>query len=125
MIGIAVMLGIVGWLILGTGSEDATVSVIVPTLTPAAQAGAITFNRVCQDCHGDNAGGSSVGPAMVNPIYRPGHHADGAIRIAIAQGVRAHHWKFGPMPAQPDVKPEEIRPLITFIREMQRANGIN
>jgi len=125
MVGIAVALALVGWLIVGSGPKDETVTVSVPALSATASKGALTFKRVCSDCHGDNAAGSKKGPPLVHPYYRPGHHADGAIRNAIAGGVRPHHWKFGPMPAQPDVEATEIQPLIAYIREMQRANGIN
>jgi len=125
MIGIVVALGLVGWLIIGPETEDHTVSVIVPTLSETASAGEKTFNRVCVDCHGENAGGSSDGPPLIHPFYRPGHHANGAIVNAISKGVRQHHWKFGPMPTQPKVMQEEVRPLIAYIREVQRANGIN
>ncbi len=125
MVGIAMALALVGWLIIGPGGEDATIAVTVPTLTASAVQGKQTFDRICKDCHGENTGGSTNGPPLIHPNYRPGHHADGSFRNAIALGVRQHHWKFGPMPPQPNVKPEEIRPLITYIREMQRANGIN
>ncbi len=124
MIAIVVALGLVGWLIIGSGPGDETVSVVVPTLSPTAVQGKQTFERVCLRCHGENVGGSIKGPPLIHPNYKPNHHADGAFRVAIAQGVRQHHWKFGPMPAQPDVKSKEIRPLIAYIREMQRANGV-
>ena len=125
MVGIAVALALVGWLIIDTGPEDETVAVTVPTLSATASIGEQTFEKVCSECHGENAGGSKKGPPLIHPYYRPGHHADGAIRNAIAVGVRPHHWKFGAMPAQPKVKVTEIQPLIAYIREMQRANGIN
>jgi len=125
MVGIVVALGLIGWLIMGPGTEDETVPVIVPPLSETASMGEKTFNRICVECHGKNAGGSSNGPPLIHPYYRPGHHADGAIVNALSKGVRQHHWKFGPMPTQPKVTPEEVRPLIAYIREMQRANGIN
>ena len=125
MVGIVVALGLVGWLIMGPGAEDETVSVIVPTLSETAAMGEKTFNRQCIECHGENAGGSSNGPPLIHPFYRPGHHADGAFVNAISKGVRQHHWQFGPMPTQPKVMAEEVRPLIAYIREVQRANGIN
>ncbi len=125
MVGIAVMIALVGWLIIGSGPEDVSISVNVPTLSATAAQGQQTFRQVCANCHGDNANGSSVGPPLVHAFYRPGHHADGAIRNAIATGVRQHHWQFGPMPPQPKIKVSEINPLIAYIREMQQANGIN
>ncbi len=37
-------------------------------------------------------------PRLVHKIYEPNHHADFAFQRAAAQGVKAHHWKFGNMP---------------------------
>ncbi len=39
-------------------------------------------------------------------------------------GVRAHHWRFGPMPAQPQLTRQEIAAIIRYVRELQEANGI-
>jgi len=124
MVGIAVALGLVGWLISGGGSKDATIKVIVPELSAKAEKGKATFERVCLKCHGKNVGGSTNGPPLIDPFYRPDHHADAAFVSAITHGVRQHHWKFGPMPSQPAVKAVEISDLIAYIREMQQANGV-
>jgi mono/diheme cytochrome c family protein len=124
MAGIAIALGLVGWLIFADGSSDSTIKVIVPTLTAKAQNGEQTFNRVCQRCHGKSAAGSKSGPPLIDPFYRPSHHADGSFVSAITRGVRQHHWKFGPMPPQPQVQTAEIPELIVYIREIQQANGV-
>ena len=39
-------------------------------------------------------------------------------------GVRAHHWPYGDMPAQPQVTREDVGLIIRFVREVQEANGI-
>ncbi|MBT4934287.1 MAG: cytochrome c [Rhodospirillaceae bacterium] len=124
MAGIVIALGLVGWLIFGGGGGDSTIKVIVPTLSAKAQSGEQTFNRVCLKCHGEHAAGSKSGPPLVDPFYRPSHHADGSFVSAITRGVRQHHWKFGPMPPQPQVKAAEIPDLIAYIREIQQANGV-
>lgn len=124
MVGIAIALVATGWMIFGDGPEDATIPVTVPKLSPQALKGEQTFKRICIECHGENAGGSKKGPPLINPYYKPSHHADIAFVNAIRQGVRQHHWKFGNMPPQPDVKPGETTPLIAYIREIQRTNGI-
>ncbi len=124
MAGIAIALGLVGWMIFGGGAKDATIKVIVPSLSAQAQKGEQTFDRVCLKCHGKNVGGSTNGPPLIDPFYRPDHHADAAFVSAITRGVRQHHWKFGPMPPQPAVKAAEIADLIVYIREMQQANGV-
>jgi hypothetical protein len=38
--------------------------------------------------------------------------------------VSAHHWRFGDMPPQPAVAPAEVARITRYIRELQRANGI-
>lgn len=96
----------------------------VPELSPQAQRGRAAFAKNCAACHGATGGGSENGPPLVHRIYEPGHHGDGAFRHAIAQGARAHHWKFGDMPAQPQVTAAETAAMLRFVRDMQQANGI-
>lgn len=103
--------------------KDTGRTVVVPTLTPAAAKGQTAFNGVCADCHGQNAQGGPGGPSLVHTVYWPRHHADGAFRLAVRRGVRAHHWGFGNMPPQDDkVTEAEVEDIIVFIRELQRAN---
>jgi hypothetical protein len=52
-------------------------------------------------------------------------HADIAFELAVRRGVRAHHWRFGDMPAAPSVLPSEVPPIVQYVRELQRANGID
>lgn len=106
-----------------SGAED-TVEVTVPELSPLAQLGQFAFGQHCAHCHGDNGAGSGKGPPLVHRIYEPHHHADAAFMRAIRFGSRAHHWRFGDMPAQKQVSDEEARAIIEFVREVQRANGI-
>jgi hypothetical protein len=68
--------------------------------------------------------GSAVGPTLVHRVYQPGHHADVAFELAVRRGVPAHHWRFGDMPPQPAVAPTEIAQITRYVRELQRANGI-
>jgi hypothetical protein len=39
-------------------------------------------------------------------------------------GVQAHHWRFGNMPPVEGITRAEVATIITYIRELQRANGI-
>lgn len=96
----------------------------VPQLSAAAVAGRELFDRNCAQCHGENAGGSENGPPLVHRTYHPGHHADVAFELAVRRGVRAHHWRFGDMPAQPAVTPVEVSQITRYIRELQQANGV-
>ena len=102
------------------------VSISVPdTLSADATMGQRAFNATCAACHGTNATGKmGFGPPLVHKIYEPSHHADMAFVMAVQTGVRAHHWPFGDMPAQPGLTSAEIGAIIGYIRELQRANGI-
>ena len=46
-----------------------------------------------------------------------------AFLMAAQNGVRAHHWRFGNMPPQ-QVTRGEVARIVTYIRELQQANGI-
>ena len=106
---------------------DPIVSVSVPeTLSTNATIGRRAFDAVCADCHGaDGAGKEGYGPPLVHKIYEPSHHGDAAFQIAVQQGVRAHHWRFGNMPPQPGLTRADVTAIVAYIREVQRANGIN
>ena len=96
----------------------------VPNLSVEAQAGKRAFDLHCARCHGDSAGGSAAGPMLVHPTYRPAHHADVAFDLAVRRGVPAHHWRFGDMPPQSAVTPAEVARITRYVRELQRANGV-
>lgn len=82
------------------------------------------YNDNCASCHGADLQGTRQGPAFIHPVYEPSHHGDEAFYRAAANGVRAHHWRFGDMPPVPGVTREEVGDIIAYIREQQRANGI-
>ena len=105
----------------------AMVAVTLPdTLSPEGTMGKRAFDAVCADCHGENAAGKmGIAPPLIHKIYEPSHHGDMAFQMAAANGVRAHHWKFGDMPSQPGVTRADVTSIITYVREVQRANGIN
>ncbi len=98
--------------------------IVVPQLSAEAKAGKIACNENCAACHGQNGAGTDQGPPLVHNIYNPGHHADMSFRLAVQRGVRQHHWPFGDMPAQPQVSDGEVGKIITYVRELQAANGI-
>ena len=102
-----------------------TVSVTLPELSPEAQAGGQSFVENCAKCHGMIGGGTDSGPPLIHKIYEPNHHGDFAFLRAVRQGTRSHHWRFGDMPPQPQVTDEQISAIVKFIREVQRANGID
>lgn len=103
----------------------ALVEVAWPALSPAAEAGHAAFLENCAACHGTRADGrDGLGPPLVHKIYEPGHHGDMSIVRAVRLGVTAHHWGFGNMAPLPGVRDDQIVAIITFLREVQRANGI-
>jgi len=120
---------------LQTASSDTTVSmengvlanVLVPeTLSQNAQIGQLGYEAKCAACHGANAAGQDgVAPPLVHMIYEPSHHGDEAFQRAAELGVRGHHWPFGNMPAVEGVTRGDVTMIIAYIRELQRANGIN
>jgi len=123
---VAVVAVIAVWKLAFTGASDgAHVSVKVPTLSAAAELGERVFAANCAACHGKNAAGSNSGPPLVHKIYEPSHHGDGSFISAVQNGVRQHHWGYGNMPSQPSISPRQAGQIITYVRELQRANGIN
>ena len=124
---LALGLGVVGWRLLApapTDSSGAARRVVAPQLTAAAELGKEAYDANCARCHGENAAGTGNGPPLVHDYYNPGHHADGAFHVAVARGVRQHHWNFGNMPPQSHVSEQQTRMIIRYVRELQEANGI-
>jgi mono/diheme cytochrome c family protein len=101
------------------------VQVKLPKLSPEAQTGGQIFMGNCAKCHGMVAGGTGKGPPLIHKIYEPNHHADFAFFRAVQYGAKAHHWPYGNMPPQPHVSEAEVELIIKFVREVQRANGID
>ncbi|UWQ54415.1 c-type cytochrome [Leisingera caerulea] len=96
-----------------------------PDLSDTAKIGKRAFDAVCAECHGDNAAGrNGMGPPLVHKIYEPSHHGDAAFLLAVRNGVRAHHWKFGNMPAQQGLTDADVKGITRYVRELQQTNGI-
>lgn len=103
------------------------VAVALPErLSEDARIGKTTFDAKCAACHGTNAAGQEgVAPPLVHKIYEPGHHGDAAFLLAARIGVRAHHWRFGNMPPVEGVTDDDVKMIATYVRELQRTNGID
>jgi len=113
-----------------SGFEDGAplVQVKLPeSLSDNAQLGKRIFDAKCSVCHGENAAGQNgVAPSFILQIYQPGHHSDMAFVGAAKNGVRGpHHWDFGSMPPVEGITDGEVKLVANYIRELQRANGIN
>lgn len=108
-------------------TDTAIVEISVPvTLSNNAQIGKAAFDANCAACHGPNAVGQlGVAPPLVHKIYEPSHHGDEAFQVAVAMGVRQHHWPFGSMLPVEGVSRDDVEMIVAYIRELQRANGIN
>ncbi len=104
--------------------KSTSVDVRVPALSQMAGNGQQLFKVNCAQCHGESAGGTRQGPPLVHKYYRPDHHADAAFYRAATNGVIAHHWNFGNMPPIRTVSNDDLAQIVTFIREVQKANGI-
>jgi mono/diheme cytochrome c family protein len=102
-------------------------NVLLPeALSQNAKIGKLGFEAKCAACHGMNAAGQEgVAPPLVHKIYEPSHHGDEAFQRAAALGVRRHHWPFGDMPPVEGVTRGDVTMIVAYIRELQRANGIN
>lgn len=109
---------------LGVGSALAKVS-LPGSLSDAAGKGRELFAGNCASCHGVSGEGRvGLGPPLVHVIYEPNHHSDASFHLAVAHGVRAHHWSFGNMPPVGGITPAEVDLVIAYIRELQQHNGI-
>lgn len=111
----------------GNSSDTAIVAISLPAnLSDNAQVGKVAFEAKCAVCHGLNAvGQADIAPPLVHKIYEPSHHGDEAFQRAVAVGVRGHHWPFGSMPPVEGLTRGEVQMIVAYIRELQRANGIN
>ncbi len=109
------------------GPSSGMVDVTVPdTFSANAELGRVAFEAKCAACHGANAAGQDgVAPPLVHKIYEPSHHGDAAFLLAAKNGVRAHHWRFGNMPPVEGVTDGDVKMIVAYVRELQRANGIN
>lgn len=105
-------------------ASTAVVEVVAGEHSETGLAGKKLFAANCTQCHGENAMGTNQGPPLVHAIYEPGHHGNASFVIAVARGVRAHHWDFGNMPAVEGLSIDEINQVICYVRELQLANDI-
>lgn len=117
---------VVGAAYYGLTKSDAVAQpteVVIPELSELATAGEVAFNGTCASCHGINLAGTDKGPPFLHSVYVKNHHSDMAFILAVKQGARAHHWRFGNMPAQENITDDELAAIITYVREVQAANG--
>lgn len=127
LIGSALLGGVYVAITQATGQGQDTivhVDVKLPKLTNVALEGKSAFDNNCISCHGENGSGTLAGPPLVHDIYNPGHHGDKSFYRAVKSGVKRHHWPYGNMPPRPGLRDSEIAKIVTYVRELQEANGI-
>lgn len=95
-----------------------------PGLMPNPVVGKPLYETHCSSCHGADLKGAASGPPFLHRIYEPSHHSDAAFQLAVASGVRAHHWKFGDMAPVPGLDPDQVAHITAYIRMHQRRAGI-
>ncbi|WP_170331887.1 c-type cytochrome [Ruegeria arenilitoris] len=94
-------------------------------LSEFAAVGKVAFDAKCAACHGVNATGlEGLAPPLVHKIYEPSHHSDETFYVAVQNGVRAHHWRFGNMPPVDGLTRADVKGIVAYIRELQQENGI-
>lgn len=110
----------------GTTVGEAIVPVQVPAIEGNAAIGKRIFDSACAACHGANAAGTDgIAPPLIHKVYEPSHHGDEAFQRAASLGVKAHHWPFGDMPPVQGLTRGDVTMIVTYIRELQRTNGIH
>lgn len=117
-------------LLAGAGCSRATPANDLRTFDPGQAPadlgeGEQQYEAWCASCHGRHATGTERGPPLIDRIYRPGHHADEAFQRAVAFGVQAHHWDFGPMQPIPGVSREDVAQVTGYVRWLQRQAGVD
>jgi len=100
------------------------VDVKVGELSPRAAEGQKVFNQNCGACHGIDGEGTHAGPPLIHDIYNAGHHGNDAFSRAVTKGVQQHHWPYGNMPPQPNIGFSDMARIVSFVREVQKQNGI-
>lgn len=86
--------------------------------------GRLAFAEECAGCHGRLAEGSARGPALISPAYSRSSLDDEAFLRAVREGVPARGAPHQSMPAFPDLSDQRLARMLTFVREIQRANDV-
>ena len=122
MVTLVILTAITMW-----GKEKVSIkaSPIIPELSEQAQHGRAVINSQCVECHGiDGTGGTPKGPPILHPMYRRAVYPDHHFKKMVREGKREKNWRFGPMPAFPDISDRDLDAVIAFVREVQDATHV-
>ena len=122
--GLAAVIGTAACAPAAEGPDPAVLAAVAARSPAEYQEGKELYALYCAMCHGKSGGGSVVGPPLVHRVYRPAHHADAAFLLAVKNGVRAHHWRFGDMAPVPGVDVAASGHIVAYLRWLQVENGI-
>lgn len=121
------VLGCLAILVVACGSDssanltpDAVNSIVNEDL---AEKGAELYAASCAECHGADLTGTDRGPSHLSIVYEPNHHSDAVFALAVKNGVRAHHWNFGPMLPVEGLSEVDIEAIVAFVRSEQAQRG--
>ena len=93
-------------------------------LMPNPNVGKPLYAKNCASCHGVTLQGSDKGPPFLHKVYEPSHHGDAAFQMAVKNGTRAHHWRFGDMKPVAGLNADQVAHITAYIRAAQRQVGI-
>lgn len=94
-------------------------------LMPNPNLGKPLYEKHCVECHGASLKGSDKGPPLLHKFYEPSHHSDASFQLAVRNGTRQHHWKFGDMAPISGVTPDDVAHMTAYVRLQQRRVGIH
>lgn len=104
-----------------SSAAQAQIDIEIPFIYAKGQ---MLFNKNCSSCHNVDLSGSDIGPPLLHPYYKPSHHGDEAFYKAALNGTRAHHWKFGDMPAVKGMTREKMKSIVPYVRYFQKQKKL-
>ena len=120
-LGFFLMIGLMISVLSGCKAEEEKFKNLVALEVPSEyEKGEDLFNKNCAKCHGEKGLGSKQGPPFIDKVYEPNHHGDLSFLLAVKNGVRAHHWRFGDMPKILGVAENEVKEIVEYVRWLQR-----
>lgn len=121
LVAIVVLIG-VG--VAACSAGDTSESTLTAQVSPDVVAtGAELYAANCAECHGIDLRGTDRGPSHLSIVYEPNHHSDAVFLLAVRNGVRAHHWDFGPMLPVEGLSDDEVSAIVAYVRDNQAEHG--